>query len=302
MYHVYNEAGVFDVTLTVGNGIDEVTTTVTEAVYVMGAGELDLPVAQGFEQEQYPSEGWSTLDVLGDGTWEVSDAAAASGDRSLLLGNWSNDVEGNTDFLRSSTIDLSEADQVYVSYAWAYAHKGSGDNAETDDRLRISVTGDCGGDWDLRKMHRGFTTLPTGTPTPFPWTPSGPDDWASSSIVLDQEDYLTAFFRVQFEFEGRLGNNVYLDNINIHSVGTTELSEVSQDLVQDWRLVPNPASERSLLTFANPEDGDAQLTVRDASGRLIEEQGQWFGTRLARMVALRSRCVWGVFDSIDHRW
>jgi hypothetical protein len=94
---------------------------------------------------------------------------------------------------------------------------------------------------------------------------------------LDQEDYLTAFFRVQFEFEGRLGNNVYLDNINIHSVGTTELSEVSQDLVQDWRLVPNPASERSLLTFATPEEGQARLTVRDASGRLIEEQGQWFG-------------------------
>ena len=181
---------------------------------------------------QYPSEGWSTLDVLGDGTWEVTDAASAAGERSLLLGNWSNDVEGNTDFLRSSTIDLSEADQVYVSYAWAYVHKGSGDNAETDDRLRISVSGDCGGDWDLRKMHRGFTTLPTGTPTPFPWTPSGPDDWASSSIVLDQEDYLTAFFRVQFEFEGRLGNNVYLDNINIHSLGTTELSELNQDLVK----------------------------------------------------------------------
>ena len=277
LYHVYNEPGVYDVTLTVGNGIDEVSTTLNQAVYVMDAGELDLPLEQGFEMGQYPSEGWSTLDVLGDGTWEVTDAASAAGERSLFLANYSNSVEGNTDLLRSSTIDMSEADEVYVSYAWSYVHKGSGANAETDDRLRISVSGDCGGDWDLRKMHRGFTSLPTSTPTPFPWTPSGPEDWASSSIVLDQEVYLTEFFRVQFEFEGRLGNNVYLDNINIYSLGTTELSELNHDLVKAWRLMPNPATERSQLAFSTLTDGDAQLTVRDAAGRLIEEQGHWLG-------------------------
>jgi hypothetical protein len=74
-----------------------------------------------------------------------------------------------------------------------------------------------------------------------------------------------------------LGNNVYLDNINIYSVGTTELSELNHDLVKAWRLMPNPATERSQLTFSTLTDGDAQLTVRDASGRLIEEQGRWLG-------------------------
>ena len=107
--------------------------------------------------------------------------------------------------------------------------------------------------------------------------PSGPEDWASSSIVLDQEVYLTEFFRVQFEFEGRLGNNVYLDNINIYSLGTTELSELNHDLVKAWRLMPNPATEHSQLAFSTLTDGDAQLTVRDAAGRLIEEQGHWLG-------------------------
>ena len=95
--------------------------------------------------------------------------------------------------------------------------------------------------------------------------------------MLDQEVYLTEFFRVQFEFEGRLGNNVYLDNINIYSLGTTELSELNHDLVKAWRLMPNPATERSQLAFSTLTDGDAQLTVRDAAGRLIEEQGHWLG-------------------------
>ena len=41
--------------------------------------------------------------------------------------------------------------------------------------------------------------------------------------------------------------------------------------------MPNPAAERSLLMFSTFTDGDAQLTIRDASGRLIEEQGHWIG-------------------------
>ena len=32
--------------------------------------------------------------------------------------------------------------------------QGHSEDDETDDRLRISATGDCGNDWDLRKMHR----------------------------------------------------------------------------------------------------------------------------------------------------
>ena len=174
-------------------------------------------------------------------------------------------------------MDVSEAEEVYVSYSWAFVHKGSGVDAETDDRLQISVTGDCGGDWDLRKMHRGYTTLPTASPTPFPWTPSSESDWASSFIVLDQDVYLTEFFRVQFEFEGRLGNNVYLDNINIYSVATTDLSELHLDLVEQWQLVPNPSTERSMLRFETPADGDANVSVRDASGRLVEARSTWFG-------------------------
>ena len=277
LYHVYNEPGVFDVTLTVGNGVEEVSTTLNQAVYVMDAGELELPVEQGFEYGEYPSEDWSTFDVLEDGTWEVTDASSLSGERSLWLANWSNSVNGNKDFLRSSTMDVSEAEEVYVSYSWAFVHKGSGVDAETDDRLQISVTGDCGGDWDLRKMHRGYTTLPTASPTPFPWTPSSESDWASSFIVLDQDVYLTEFFRVQFEFEGRLGNNVYLDNINIYSVATTDLSELHLDLVEQWQLVPNPSTERSMLRFETPADGDANVSVRDASGRLVEARSTWFG-------------------------
>ena len=52
-------------------------------------------------------------------------------------------------------------------------------------------------------MHRGFMDLPSADP-PFPFTPSGPEEWKQFTIVFDNEEYLT-FFRVQFEFEEPVG-------------------------------------------------------------------------------------------------
>ena len=90
-------------------------------------------------------------------------------------------------------------------------------------------------------MHRGFTDLPSADPNPFPWAPSGPEEWKGYTIVLDNDEYLTEFFRVQFEFESRLGNNIYLDDINIQGFGNTEVAEALDGLTRSWTLAPNPS-------------------------------------------------------------
>ena len=269
LYHTYTEAGLYDVTLTVGNGTDEVTGTVSEAVYVMDAGELDLPLIEGFEEGEFPNNQWFIEDPLNDGTWELTDDAAASGSQCMFIENWGNNVEFNEDFLRSATMDMSGMTEIHVSYKWAYVHKGTTEAAETDDRLRVSVTGDCGNDWDLRRMHRGFTDLPSADPTPFPFTPSGPSEWNQYTLVLDNDEYLTESFRVQFEFESRLGNNIFLDDINIQGFGNTNVAEAMNGLTKSWTLAPNPAAMSSVISFQTREGGVAELTLQDASGRVL---------------------------------
>ena len=267
VYHTFETPGTFDVSLTVGNGFDEVSTTVNSAVYVMGASAMPLPLEQGFESGEFPADDWFIEDPLDDGTWEVTSGAAYTGSRSLTINNWSNDTEFNDDFLRSSTMDMSGMEEIHISYKWAYAHKGTNESNETDDRLRISVTGDCGADWDLRRMHRGFTDLPSADPTPFPFSPSGVEDWKSYTIVLDNEQYLTDLFRVQFEFESRLGNNIYLDDINVVGYGATEV--VEHNLTDGWSLFPNPSHDASGLTFGLTQAGEVECMVTDATGRLV---------------------------------
>ena len=276
LYHTYSEAGLYDVTLVVGNGTDEVSSTVNGAVYVMDEGEMDLPLSQGFEGGEFPTGQWFIEDPLNDGTWEVTDDAAATGNRSLFIENWGNNVEFNDDFLRTATMDMSGMTEIHVNYKWAYVHKGTTEASETDDRLRVSVTGDCGNDWDLRRMHRGFTDLPTANPTPFPWAPSGIEDWKEYTIVLDNEEYLTEFFRVQFEFESRLGNNIYLDDINVQGFGNTAVSEAMNGLTNSWNLAPNPAVTSSVIAFQIRKAGMASLMLQDASGRVLSSTSREF--------------------------
>ena len=61
---------------------------------------MDLPLSQGFEAGEFPSNQWFIEDPLNDGTWELTDDAAATGSRCMFIENWGNNVEFNDDFLR----------------------------------------------------------------------------------------------------------------------------------------------------------------------------------------------------------
>jgi hypothetical protein len=119
-------------------------------------------------------------------------------------------------------------------------------------------------------MHRGFTDLPSANPTPFPFVPSDTEDWNEYTIVLDQPQYLTENFRVQFEFESRLGNNIFLDDINITAVGDgiNGLGELGSPSA--WSLAPNPSQQSSsTLRFHLSRPSRCQASVQDASGREV---------------------------------
>ncbi len=87
--------------------------------------------------------------------------------------------------------------------------------------------------------------------------------------MLDNEQYMTEFFRVQFEFESRLGNNIYLDDVNVQGFDGTESVEALEGLTQSWMLAPNPSKLVTTVSFQTRNPGPATLTLQDASGRLL---------------------------------
>ena len=271
-YHVFNQSGIYEVILTAGNSSEEVESDPV-VITVLPAGAMDSPSTQGFEQDEFPSDHWFIEDGLNDGTWEVSDDASFTGENSLHLDNWGNDIEFNRDYLMSSTMDLSgdDIEEVRISYKWAYCFKGTSEDDETDDRLRISVSGDCGVDWDLRKMHRGYTDLPSADPHYYPFVPSGSGEWNEYTLTLDQSIYLTPHFRLMFEFESRLGNDIFLDDINITAYTEDMIAVEEWSFGPSWDLFPNPSGGATNLSCTTVRDHMAVITLADASGRIVEE-------------------------------
>ena len=268
LYHIFNNAGTYEVVLTASNGFESLSSEPT-TITVLASGSMDNPVVQGFESASFPSEDWFIIDQLNDGGWEITEEASFSGTRALHLANWGNDIEFNKDFLLTSTLDLSAASEVRIDYKWAYCYKGISEEDDTDDRLRISVTGDCGNDWDLRKMHRGYTTLPSAPPHYYPFVPQSADEWNEFTLILDQSQYMTSNFRVMFEFESRLGNDIFLDDINITAYDSSMLAVQHWSLDPALSLFPNPTDGASSLSYATLLQQDTRIVIYDAMGRIV---------------------------------
>jgi len=260
--HIYTTPGVYTVTLTIGNGASTLTTSLNSYITVYPSGQLASNFVEGFEST-WPGDNWSIYNQANNETWEVTPTTSFTGDKSLKLRNYNNTQIGTTDVFYSATYDMSAVDTIYLSYRWAYASKLS----ETDDKLRISASGDCGETWNLRKIRKGLTNLPTSDPQNTQFTPTTEEQWNGEVLTLIGSQWFTENFRVKFEFEGLGGNNFYIDDINI-----TASSFVSVDELRPFihaNIFPNPAKGPAQLELKNQSSDAFDIEVYNALGALV---------------------------------
>jgi len=265
--HIYETAGNFTVSMTVSNGSTVLTETWPNLITVFGYGQSTPPLEEGFENT-WPNNNWALFNYNQDLTWEVTPSASYTGDKCLKLRNFSNTTSENMDELLSATYDMSAMDTIFLSYRWAYANKLT----ETEDRLRISVTGDCGDSWSVRRTMTGATNLPTGAATNTQFTPTLTSQWGSETLILTNQNWMTDAFRVKFEFTGRGGNNIFLDDINITSSDTTGnfvgINELNPTFV--FGLYPNPAKESATLKYYANQREVTSIKMYNSLGELVE--------------------------------
>ena len=275
-FHSFDEPGMYDVTLVVSNGVNEVSLTEQAFIQVLDPDGMQLPFSENFEAEEL-DHNWFMVDVSNDGNgWEITTVAGYTGDQSLRIHNWSNNTEFNRDQLVSQAVDMSEAELIQVTYKWAYCYKGNdADEDETDDRLKVYASPDCGETWSLRRMHRGYTDLPSAPPHPFVFTPNGQDEWNSYVLDIPYAQFYTENFRLMFEFESRLGNNIFLDDINITAYTAADLLEMEMGEGISVEVYPNPARLEATVAFSTVIAYDGmQIELADLAGRKLWEQNQ----------------------------
>lgn len=275
-FHSFDEPGNYDVTLTVSNAGNEVSLTELGFIQVLDPDGMALPFTENFEAEEL-DDNWFMVDVSNDGDgWEVTSVAGYTGEQSLRIHNWSNNIEFNRDQLISQAMDMSEAELIQVTYKWAYCYKGNNeDEDDTDDRLKVYASPNCGETWSLRRMHRGFTDLPSAPPHPFVFTPNGQDEWNSYVLEIPYAQFYTENFRIMFEFESRLGNNIFLDDINITAYTASDLLELEVGEGVDFEVYPNPAQDEATVSFSTRLTYQTMdIAFMDLTGRTLWSKTQ----------------------------
>ena len=260
---IYDEAGTYPVTLTVSDGTSSITTTSDQQVVVLPVPGSNSPLQESFETiDQFSGSDWSVIGTEDGNTYVVTPAASYSGQRSARLSNdsW---MDGEVNELISGTFDMSEADNVSITFRYAYAQR----NNSNDDRLRVYVSANCGETWSLRKQLRGTTDLSTAPDNNGSFVPNGPDQWGYAEVTNIAPSTFTGEFRFKFHFESDGGNNLYLDDINVNGmpVSVGEIEAVTTGLA----VVPNPANDQAQLHFDLINADHTRIDLLDVLGRTI---------------------------------
>lgn len=203
----YNTNGVYDVALTVSDGIGN--NTVTKNAYISTNGAV-LPLSEGFEGTENPPSGWKNVDNSTSGVaWAKTATAGGYGtsSNSMMFDNYSWNNVGEKDEILVKRLDLTGYSSVKLTFDVAYQIF----SGYLGDSLNVLVSTDCGITYTKLYSKGGATLTSAGTagnnfvPTAAQWR----TDTVNLSAYIGQPSVLIAF-----QNRNGYGNKLYIDNIN----------------------------------------------------------------------------------------
>jgi flagellar hook assembly protein FlgD len=121
--------------------------------------------------------------------------------------------------------------------------------------------------WSQRYLKKG-STLATANAQTSPFVPNA-SQWRTEVISLSSSTFTNKpSVRARFEYVNYLGNNIYIDDINISG----NYTGINDDLesAYSFSIFPNPASDLATIKFDLPKNQNVKIDLLDVTGRLIE--------------------------------
>ncbi len=158
-------------------------------------------------------------------------------------------------------IDLTGRTNNYLRFDRAHAQYQT-----SADRLRVSVSTDCGETWTTI-LDKAGAQLATRSTTTSRFVPTV-TQWATDSISLSAYDGLDNI-NIRFTVISDYGNNLFLDNIRVNQAVVSSVDEPGR-LAGKVQVYPNPASDLTRIEMELEAASPVHITVHDLSGKLVE--------------------------------
>lgn len=186
---------------------------------------LPLPFTEDFEGSPFGSGGWTIDNPDNDITWELATVAGNTpGNTAAKIDFFNYQANSQRDGLISPRISLAGYSSVDMTFEHAYRRY----DQTAADSLIIYVSSDCGQTFDriIGYAEDGTGTFATQTTNTNPFTPQVAGDWCidaqigAACFTVNLDAYVGQDIFVKFESfnAGNVGNNLYIDNINIDGV------------------------------------------------------------------------------------
>lgn len=258
---IYNLPGVYDVSLKVFLDNDSIFKTKVESIVVLSeTNPATFPYSESFENMNSINEnGWlqNSFDELND--WELSTQGFYSGSHAAMINNFNN-MTDTKDELYSPLIDLSQTTETNISFKYAFARKTENAN----DELQLQINKNCSSFW-FNRLTISDTILQTVSPQNTPFIPTNQNQWKQASTSIPSS-YLVDDFRFRFVFNGRGGNNLFIDDINIDVTAGIDENYSKKGL----KTFPNPTSGIVYIHLPKSEGNISEIKLTDTKGALIK--------------------------------
>ena len=201
-------------------------------------------ISEGFQATSLPND-WSIDNPDGDQTWAINSSYGFSSSSSISIENSIYSANGEYDDLNSPMMNFTGATSITLAFDYAYSLWTDPSLPQSwSDTLIILISSDCGLTWE-KIWEKAGADLVTTTPifNDTEWFPTSNNDWDSENINLNNyanQDAIMIKFRNVNQYE----NNLFLDNININSNGSTSMNENQMNNVL---VYPNPADKQIVI-------------------------------------------------------
>lgn len=269
----YNQPGLYTVTLTATDGTTNDIETKMNYIRVLPS-PTSLPFWEGFESYTTLANlpNWEIYNPNNNNEFELGNNTAFTGIKCAKLGNFGQNPS-NIDELISAPIDLSiipDSGMVTLSFRYAYRKRTIDDY----EYLKVFIINNCGATWAQRKTLGGnqLSSIVSASS----WTPTSNADWVTVHMPNVTNNYFTSDFRMRFRFEGKGGNNFFLDDINLYAGPSSETLVLAVgepnglDLVNSLSVYPNPADQALTVDFYAQNTFDVQFQLVDITGKKLQ--------------------------------